>query len=180
MGTTPAGNLGPLTDVKQGPVLCSVRLPMQEMQVQTLTQEDPLEEGMATCSRVLAWRIPRTEEPRGLQPMGSQSRTRLSDGHTQRGTTRAHRDPGPLTTASQPPSVAKDTVSHPRERWCRHQTTGCPRGGSRATLSAMSPSLQAHAGEVQNHTRAVWTVDTHPLDGRHRGRPEESPWGGSL
>ena len=114
-GHNTGGQPGPLTDVKRGPVLCSVRLPMQETQVQTLTQEDPLEEGMATCSRVLACRIPRTEEPGGLQPMGSQSWTRLSDGHTQRGTARDHRDPGPLTTASQPPGVAKDTVLHSRE-----------------------------------------------------------------
>ena len=35
-------------------------------------REDPLEEGMATLSSVLAWRIPRTEEPGGLQSMGSQ------------------------------------------------------------------------------------------------------------
>ena len=42
------------------------------MQVQSLGREDPLEEGMATLSSVLAWRIPRTEEPEGLQSMGSQ------------------------------------------------------------------------------------------------------------
>ena len=35
-------------------------------------QEDPLEEGRATHSSILAWRIPRTEEPGGLQFMGSQ------------------------------------------------------------------------------------------------------------
>ena len=37
------------------------------MQVQSLGQEDPLEEGMATHSSLLAWRIPWTEEPGGLQ-----------------------------------------------------------------------------------------------------------------
>ena len=37
-----------------------------------LGQEDPLEEGMATDSSILAWRIPWTEEPGGLQSMGSQ------------------------------------------------------------------------------------------------------------
>ena len=37
--------------------------------------EDPLEEGMATHSSILAWRIPWTEEPGGLQSMGSQSQT---------------------------------------------------------------------------------------------------------
>ena len=44
---------------------------MQEMWVWSLSQEDPLEEGMATHSSVFAWRIPRTEEPGGLQSMGS-------------------------------------------------------------------------------------------------------------
>ena len=44
----------------------------REMQVPSLDQEDPLEEGMATHSSVVAWRIPRTEEPGGLQSMGSQ------------------------------------------------------------------------------------------------------------
>ena len=38
----------------------------------SLSQEDPLEEGMATHSNILAWRIPWTEEPGGLQPVSSQ------------------------------------------------------------------------------------------------------------
>ena len=45
---------------------------MQETQVQSLGQEDPLEKGTATHSSILAWRIPRTEEPGGLQYLGSQ------------------------------------------------------------------------------------------------------------
>ena len=45
---------------------------MQETQVQSLGQEDPLENRMATHSSILAWRIPWTEEPGGLQSMGSQ------------------------------------------------------------------------------------------------------------
>ena len=47
-------------------------LPTHKTQIQSLGQEDPLEEEMATHSRLLAWKIPRTEEPGGLQPMGSQ------------------------------------------------------------------------------------------------------------
>ena len=43
-----------------------------EMQVQSLGQEDPLELEMATHARILAWRIPWTEEPGGLQSMESQ------------------------------------------------------------------------------------------------------------
>ena len=42
----------------------------QEMRVQSLGQEDPLEEGMATHSSILAWKIPRTEEPGKLQSIG--------------------------------------------------------------------------------------------------------------
>ena len=42
------------------------------MQVQSLGWEDPMEEGMATHSSILAWRIPWTEEPGGLQPLGLQ------------------------------------------------------------------------------------------------------------
>ena len=45
---------------------------MQETQVQSLGWEDPLEKGMATLSSILAWRIPWTEEPGGLQSMGFQ------------------------------------------------------------------------------------------------------------
>ena len=45
---------------------------MQETQVQSLGQEDPPEKGMATHSSVLIWRIPWTEEPGGLQSVGSQ------------------------------------------------------------------------------------------------------------
>ena len=44
---------------------------MQETQVWSLGQEDPLEKGMATHSSILAWRIPWTEESGGLQSMGA-------------------------------------------------------------------------------------------------------------
>ena len=46
---------------------------MQETWVRSLGCEDPLEKGMATHSSILAWRIPRTEEPGGLQSTGSQT-----------------------------------------------------------------------------------------------------------
>ena len=48
------------------------QLAMQETQVQSLGQEDPMEKGMATHSNILAWRIPWTEEPGGLKSVGSQ------------------------------------------------------------------------------------------------------------
>ena len=50
---------------------------MQEMQVQSLGWEDPLEEGIATHSSILAWSIPWTEEPGQLWSIGSQSWTQL-------------------------------------------------------------------------------------------------------
>ena len=52
---------------------------MQKTQVQSLSWEDPLKEEMATHSSILAWDIPWTEESCGLQSMGSQSQTRLSE-----------------------------------------------------------------------------------------------------
>ena len=54
-------------------------LEMRETWLQSLGWEDPLEEGMAPHSSVLAWISPWTEEPRGLQSMGSQEvRTQTS------------------------------------------------------------------------------------------------------
>ena len=58
---------------------------MQETQVRFLGREDPLEEGLATHFSILAWRIPWTEEPGGLQSMGSQR-----VGQTERLSTHAH------------------------------------------------------------------------------------------
>ena len=55
--------------------LCSASLllpAMQQTGVQSMDQKDPLEEGMATHSSILPWRIPRTEEPGGVQSMGPQ------------------------------------------------------------------------------------------------------------
>ena len=51
---------------------------MWETRVQSLGWEDPLEEGMATHSSILSWRIPWTEEPGGVQSMGSQKTDQLS------------------------------------------------------------------------------------------------------
>ena len=52
---------------------------MQETWVRSLGQEDPLEKGMATYSSILAWKIPWMEESEGLQSMGLQGWTQLSD-----------------------------------------------------------------------------------------------------
>ena len=52
--------------------MVKIRLPMQEVWVQSLGQEDPLKKEMATHSSILVWMIPWTEEPGVLQSMGSQ------------------------------------------------------------------------------------------------------------
>ena len=54
---------------------------MHSFYIDFLGLKDPLEKGMATHSSILAWSIPWTEEPGGLQSMGSQSQTGLSDLH---------------------------------------------------------------------------------------------------
>ena len=55
--------------------MVSSLLATQEIWVQSLGQEDPLEKGMATHSSILAWEIPWTEEHGGLQSTGSQADT---------------------------------------------------------------------------------------------------------
>jgi len=57
-----------------------IHLPMQETEVQSLDQKDPLEKEMTTHSRILAWKISWTEKPGGLQSIELQkSRTGLSN-----------------------------------------------------------------------------------------------------
>ena len=55
------------------PVAQAVKNPpaMKEIRVRSLGQEDPLEKGLATHSSILAWRMPWTEKPGGLQSIGS-------------------------------------------------------------------------------------------------------------
>jgi len=51
---------------------------MQEKQVQSVSQKDPLEKEMEAHSNILAWKIPWTEEPGGLQSMGSQKQSDMT------------------------------------------------------------------------------------------------------
>ena len=70
-----AGNALPSDGVSLVAQPVKNRLPMQETQetcILSLGREDPLEESMTTHSSILAWKIPRTEEPGGLQSMGLQ------------------------------------------------------------------------------------------------------------
>ena len=66
----PAGSEVKNLPPKKKKRICPLTQEMQETQVQSLGLEDPLEEGMATHSSVLAWRIPRTEETAGCSPWG--------------------------------------------------------------------------------------------------------------
>ena len=70
----PSVNLLNLSHLRPSLVAQMVKNPpeMQETWVQSLGWEDPLEEGLEIHSNILAWRIPWTEKPGGLQPMGSQ------------------------------------------------------------------------------------------------------------
>ena len=85
---------------------------IQETQVQSLGQKDPLEKGMATHFNILAWRIPWREEPGGLQTMGSQ-RVRHNWATNTRRSISLH-NPAPYTppslcpTFSLPPSLTPD------------------------------------------------------------------------
>ena len=72
MASWGGGGLGSASQVAQW---WRIHLPVQEtpeMQVCSLGHKDPLEKGMATHSSILAWKIPRREEPGGLQSMGLQ------------------------------------------------------------------------------------------------------------
>ena len=68
IGETPL-KTSQLTQWRKNP---SAMQEIPETQVPFLGQEDPLEEETTTHSSILAWKIPRTEEPSGLQPMGLQ------------------------------------------------------------------------------------------------------------
>ena len=71
----------------------------QEIQIRPLTQEDPQEKGMVPHSRFLAWKISWTEEPGGLQSMGSQSWMRRSTAHS------ITSESSLLSLGSQPPTL---------------------------------------------------------------------------
>ena len=79
-----------------------------QARVQSLGREDPLEEGMATHSSILAWRKPRTEEPGGLQSTGSQRAT------TEQLSTHRHPDPGEAAVTGVEGSQLEGRATWPR------------------------------------------------------------------
>ena len=86
------------------------------MQVPSLGQEDPLEEGMATHTSILAWRIPWTEEPGGLQPVGLQrvrhdlSTAQQQHGHIHNATCEIDHQRGAAVYHSELSSVLSDDL----------------------------------------------------------------------
>ena len=83
----------------------------RETQVQSLGQEDPLEEGMETHSSVLAWRIPWTEESDRLQSMQSQRESDITERltHTH---THTHRESGSVVTHTGPVVTSAAGAKH--------------------------------------------------------------------
>ena len=101
---------------------------MQETWVWSLHWEDPLEEGMAIHSSILTWRIPWTEEPGGLQSMGSQSRTWLSH-----------------------------EAQHRKWRWVTDQAGGCDEGcTSLLDLRLVLLPLYSFWGQLDLHSPSQW------------------------
>ena len=92
---------------------------MQKTQVQSLGPEDPLEEGMATRSSALAWRIPWTEEPGGLQSIGSQRVGYSSQGYQWN-----------LNTAFLIPCMAQGSPQLPATPPVLHDQDPCPQAVS--------------------------------------------------
>ena len=82
---------------------------MLETWIQSLGWENPLKKGVATHSSILAWRIPWREESGGLQSMGSQSQTRLSDSLSQK---EGNRIPERLSNLLKGPVSMSDSKTH--------------------------------------------------------------------
>ena len=87
------------------------------MWVPSLGWEDPLEEGMATHSSILAWRIPRTEEPGGLQSMGSHRVRYDWSGLAARGWRR-----GNLHLTEEKTEVQRNWVAYPKSQSCKRRS----------------------------------------------------------
>ena len=125
---------------------------MQETQFQSLGWEDPLEKEMATPSSILAWRIPWTEGPGGLQSVDLQSRTRLKRRSSSSGSAVknlfAMQEMGSIPESGRSPGERNGKATHPSildweipwtegpgglqsmglqksQIWFRHKTTTC-------------------------------------------------------
>ena len=94
---------------------------MQEMRVQSLGREDPLEKEMATHSSILACEIPQTEEPGGLQSMGSQrGRHDLVTDQQQQNTLKVVQEKDAIPVGVEGHLPIRCTTLSP-ESWLRHK-----------------------------------------------------------
>ena len=121
---------------------------MQETRVQFLDWEDPLEKEMATCSSILAWRIPWTVEPGGLQSIGSQ---RVRHDWATNTHTHTHTQ-GTDTDELKPPFPCQAT-----DPWESHVVTGSPREHL-LTLAHTEAQLppSTHSASLSNLFAAVY------------------------
>ena len=132
---------------------------MWDTRVQSLGWEDPLEKEMATHSSILAWRIPWTEEPGGLQSMGSQRAGHDSGTNTftphHRGPCSCQRRFSSLGLASScHPAQILPSLPGPLRPWSlsdlRHSSgtpaTLRPRGGGLSAVPAQFPVVSAEMG----------------------------------
>ena len=132
----------------------------QEMWVRSLGQEDPLEEGMATHPSILAWRILWTEEPGGLQSMGSKESNTTEHTHT-------HKHGHSVCSRS--------AVS------CHQQMDDTAAGGSseslQCTVKARSSELSAFHACRQGAEGSLCTARNHTGMTCHVGasRPDAAP-----
>ena len=153
---------------------------LQERRVRSLGREDPLEEGLATRSSVLAWSIPWTEEPGGLQSTGSQgagpdrathdSKNKRADSSSgQEGAassrTKVH-PPVPATTdraaVGKGLTVGKRGRGKPREK----------RDATRTSEPAGKAEPRRAAEETPPPLRPQRGVAGPVLEGRHRWAPD--------
>ena len=131
---------------------------MHETQVWPPGREDPLEKGMATHSSILAWRIPWTEEPGGLQSLGSQGvRHDWSDWHTHP-QTRTHNSLGHLNALIFGGSglVCRLNTSRAAEMPLLAQppmSTGCL---ILSPIVSLTSSCNLMPGNVFNHKHSGW------------------------
>ena len=130
----------------------------QETQVQPLGQKDLLKEGMATHSSTLAWRIPWTEEPSGLQSIGLQR-----GGHGWSDLAHADADARRWKVHTVLLQLSGCVVFLPSpEMWGLFNTTPWQRAGTVRTLSSVSPNKMLVCPNSQLHIFAeCWDI-SHP------------------
>ena len=123
---------------------------MQETQVRSLDGEDPLEKGMATHSSILAWRIPWTEEPGGLQPRAH----RDSDTTWQPNNDKALENVSPEQVRGTHSQITNDCIKRVPRLGCR-AIQGTAAAQVRMSVSSLS---RRHGGREENVLQSIETA----------------------